>query len=69
MDDKGESSPYSYLPFTFEAYLVTIGLMYYPSLKVGQILFGPMRLSILSLIPGLFVGNFIKSLLIQIGVQ
>lgn len=68
-DAEGETPPYSYLPFAFGAYFVTIGLMYSPSLKLGQLLLGPVWLPILSLIPGLLVGNFIKWLLIRIKFQ
>ncbi len=68
-DAEGETPPYSYLPFAFGAYFVTIGLMYSPSLKLGQLLLGPVWLPILSLIPGLLVGNFIKWLLIRMKVQ
>jgi hypothetical protein len=64
-DAKGETPPYSYLPFVFGAYFVTIGLMYSPSLKLGQILFGPVWLPILSLIPGLLVGSLIKCVLMR----
>ena len=35
-DAEGETPPYSYLPFVFGAYFVTIGLIYSPSLKLGQ---------------------------------
>jgi hypothetical protein len=68
-DAEGETPPYSYLPFVFGAYFVTIGLIYSPSLKLGQILFGPVWLPILSLIPGLLVGNFIKCMLMGIQVR
>ena len=68
-DARGETPPYSYLPFVFGAFFVTIGLMYSPTLKLGQILFGPVWLPILSIIPGLLIGNFIKCLLIRMKVQ
>ena len=35
-DAEGETPTYSYLPFVFGAYFVTIGLMYSSSLKLGQ---------------------------------
>ncbi|WP_180827441.1 hypothetical protein [Bacillus sp. UMB0728] len=68
-DAKGETPPYSYFPFVFGAYFVTIGLMYSPSLKLGQILFGPVWLPILSLFPGLLIGYFLKCLLMRMKVQ
>ncbi|MBM4763840.1 hypothetical protein [Bacillus sp. B15-48] len=68
-DAEGETPPYSYLPFVFGAYFLTIGLIYSPSLKVGQILFGPMLLPILSLFPGLLIGYFLKCILMRIKLQ
>ncbi len=65
---KGETPPYSYLPFVFGAYFVTIGLIYSPSFKLGKFLIGPVWLPILSLVPGLLVGNFIKCLLMRFKV-
>jgi hypothetical protein len=67
-DAQGETPPYSYLPFVFGAYFVTMGLIYSPSFKLGQILIGPVWLPMLSLIPGLLVGNFIKGLLMRFKV-
>ncbi|MEH7127321.1 hypothetical protein V7103_03750 [Neobacillus drentensis] len=68
-DAEGETPIYSYLPFIFGAYFVTIGLMYSSSLKFGQILLGPVWLPILFLIPGLIVGNFVKSIVKRIKVR
>lgn len=64
-DSKGGNSPYSYLPFVFGAYFVTVGLMYSSSFKLGTILLGPVWLPILSLIPGLLIGYFIKNMLLR----
>jgi hypothetical protein len=68
-DAKGETPPFSYFPFVFGAYFVTIGLLFSSSLKLGQILLGPVWLPILSLIPGLLAGNFIKCMLLRIKYQ
>jgi hypothetical protein len=68
-DAEGETPPYSYLPFVFGAYFVTIGLIYSPSLKLGQILFGPVWLPILSLVPGLLIGYFFRCMLMRMKVQ
>ncbi|MBE2978352.1 hypothetical protein [Priestia megaterium] len=68
-DAKGKTPPYSYLPFVFGAYFVTIGLMYSPSLKLGKILFGPVWLPILFLIPGFLFGNFIRSIFMRLKVE
>ncbi|MGN7400270.1 hypothetical protein ACTHO0_10460 [Cytobacillus praedii] len=60
----GENPPYSYVPFAFGAYFVTVGLMYSPNKYFG-IFFGPIWLPILSLIPGLAVGFFIRYFIIK----
>lgn len=67
-DAEGETQTYSYLPFVFGAYFITIGLMYSPSFKLGEILLGPVWLPILSLIPGLLVGYFVRGILMCIKV-
>jgi hypothetical protein len=67
-DAKGETPRYSYLPFVFGAYFVTLGLIFSSSLKVGQILLGPMWLPILFLIPGLMVGNIIRRFLMRLNI-
>jgi hypothetical protein len=67
-DAEGETPTYSYLPFVFGAFFVTIGLIYSPTLTLGQILLGPVWLPILFLIPGLLVGYFVRSILMRIKV-
>jgi hypothetical protein len=68
-DARGATPPFSYLPFVFGAYFVTIGLLFSSSLKLGQILLGPVWFPILSLIPGLLAGNLIKCMLLRIKHQ
>ncbi|MGM7723254.1 hypothetical protein [Metabacillus sp. Hm71] len=58
-DAEGDRSPYSFFPFVFGAYFVTVGLMYSPVFKINGVLLGPIWLPILSLIPGLLVGYII----------
>ncbi|USK61937.1 hypothetical protein [Peribacillus asahii] len=62
-DARGAKSPYSFLPFVFSAYFMTVGLIYSSSLKIFGVLLGPLFLSLLSLIPGIGVGLFIKIIL------
>ncbi|WP_242068043.1 hypothetical protein [Priestia endophytica] len=62
-DAGGGTSPYSFLPFTFSAYFVTIGLIYSSSLEVCGVLFGPVFLPMLFLIPGIGIGFLIKMVL------
>lgn len=61
---EGENPRLSFLPFAFGAYFVTIGLMYSPNLFFG-ISFGPIWLSMLSLIPGLAIGFIIRYMLLK----
>lgn len=62
-DAEGESSPYSFLPFVFGAYFVTVGLMYSTIFKINGVLLGPIWLPIISLIPGLCLGYLIWALI------
>lgn len=62
---EGENPRLSFVPFAFGAYFVTIGLMYSPKIILG-ISFGPIWFPMLSLIPGLGIGFFIRHILIKI---
>ena len=64
-DAEGETPRHSYLLFVLGAYSATLGIIFSSSLKVGQILLGPMWLPILFLIPGLMVGSIIRGILIR----
>ncbi len=57
---------YIYLPFAFSAYFVTVGLMYSARLKVFGILFGPVFLPMLFVIPGLTVGFLIRKIILNV---
>jgi hypothetical protein len=60
----GENNvPFSFLPFAFGAYFLTVGLMYSTELTIFGVFFGPIFLPMLFLIPGLFVGFLIRSIL------
>ncbi|MCM3724652.1 hypothetical protein M3226_02935 [Neobacillus cucumis] len=52
---EGENPRFSFVPFAFGAYFVTIGLMYSRNIIFG-ISFGPIWLPMLSLIPGFGIG-------------
>ncbi|MDR0137031.1 hypothetical protein RFW18_04680 [Metabacillus idriensis] len=62
----GPEPPLSFLPFAFGAYFVTVGLMYSPKLKLFGVLFGPIWLPMLSLIPGLLTGFLIRFIILRI---
>ena len=59
-DSGGGKSPYSFFPFVFCAYFVTVGLMYSTHFTIFGIFPGPIWLPILSVIPGVAVGLAIK---------
>jgi len=52
--------PYSYLPFVFSAYFVTVGLIFSPSIILFGKLWGPVWLPMLFVIPGVLIGLIIK---------
>jgi hypothetical protein len=62
-DAGGGKGKHSYLPFVFSAYFVTVGCIYSSKLTIFGILFGPVWLPIIFVIPGLVVGLIIKKLI------
>jgi hypothetical protein len=68
-DAGGGKSPYSFLPFVFSAYFITTGLIYSSNLKVFGVLFGPVFLPMLFLIPGISIGLLIKIALRNLKVK
>ncbi|MFS0862442.1 hypothetical protein [Fredinandcohnia sp. 179-A 10B2 NHS] len=56
----GGRAPYSFLPFAFCAYMVTVGLMYAPKANFFGITFGPVFFPMLCVIPGLIIGFLIR---------
>lgn len=64
-DAGGGKKPYSFLPFVFSAYFMTVGTIYSSKLTLFGVLFGPIWLPMLSVIPGLLVGLLIKLLLLR----
>ena len=61
LKDAGEGKkPYLFLPFVFNAYFVTIGLIYFSRLEIFGVRFSPVFLPMLFLIPGISIGLLIK---------
>ncbi|WML27689.1 hypothetical protein [Neobacillus sp. OS1-33] len=58
-----DNEKYSFLPFVFCAYFVTVGLMVSPKVTIFHIHPGPIFLPMLFLIPGLLIGFLIQSIL------
>jgi hypothetical protein len=64
-----EKDPFSFLPFVFAAYFVTVGCIYSSSFRIFGLfglLLGPVWLSMLCVIPGVICGLLIKKLLLKI---
>lgn len=55
---------YAFLPFVFCAYFVTVGVFYSTKLKLFGVLFGPVFLPMVFLIPGIICGHIVKYCLI-----
>ncbi|MBM7691469.1 hypothetical protein JOC77_000874 [Peribacillus deserti] len=62
-DAGGGKTPYSYFPFVFSAYSVTIGIMYSSKVELFGLLLGTMWFPMLCVIPGLAIGFGLKRLL------
>ncbi|UOQ91507.1 hypothetical protein MUO14_13030 [Halobacillus shinanisalinarum] len=59
-DAGGGKKPYSFLPFVFSAYFVTVGTIYSSKLTLFSVWLGPIWLPILCVIPGLLVGFLLQ---------
>ncbi|EIJ81729.1 hypothetical protein PB1_02280 [Bacillus methanolicus PB1] len=64
-----EEEKFSYLPFVFGAYFVTVGLIYSPTFKFFGVFFGPVFTPMMFLIPGISIGFLIKFLLLKYSNQ
>lgn len=62
-DSGGGKEPFSFLPFVFSAYFVTVGTIYSSKFSLFGVLLGPIWLPIISVIPGLLVGFVLKRIL------
>ncbi|WP_186578730.1 hypothetical protein [Aquibacillus kalidii] len=59
----GGKKPYSFLPFVFCAYMVTIGVIFSSKMTFFGILLGPVWLPMFMVIPGLIVGFVLQKTL------
>ncbi|GAE92404.1 hypothetical protein JCM21714_1399 [Gracilibacillus boraciitolerans JCM 21714] len=59
-DAGGGRKPYSFLPFVFAAYFVTVGTIYSPQFTIFEVLLGPIWLPILSVLPGFLIGILLQ---------
>ena len=58
-----DKEKYSYLPFVFSAYCVTVGLMVSPKVTLYKVHPGPVFLPMMFVIPGLLMGFLLKWIL------
>jgi hypothetical protein len=59
-DAKKETGKYSFLPFVFSAYFVTLGCIYSDKAEIFGVCLGPVWFPMLCVIPGIILGNLIK---------
>lgn len=62
-DAGGRKEPYSFLPYLFAAFLVTVGLIFSSNLRIFGVLLGPVWLPMLFVFPGILIGFIIKNII------
>ncbi|WP_373893879.1 hypothetical protein ACUL41_02990 [Virgibacillus natechei] len=62
-DAGGGIKPFSFLPFVFGAYFMTVGVIYSSVFTFFGIMPGPIWLPLLSIIPGVFTGLLLQKIL------
>ncbi|WP_338453120.1 hypothetical protein R4Z09_15350 [Niallia oryzisoli] len=62
-DSIEKTSPFTYLPFVFSAYFVTVGLILSPKLTIFGKIWGPVWLPMSFVIPGVIIGFILKKIL------
>ncbi|MBP2075914.1 hypothetical protein [Oceanobacillus polygoni] len=64
-DAGGGKRAFSFLPFVFSAYFVTLGCMFSAELTLFGVLLGPIWLSALFIIPGVVVGFILQIIMLK----
>ncbi|MEH7275382.1 hypothetical protein [Neobacillus vireti] len=62
-DAGGGKDPYSFLPYVFAAFFVTVGLIFSSNLMIFGVLLGPVWLPILFVFPGIIIGFITKEII------
>jgi hypothetical protein len=62
-DAGGRKDPYSFLPYVFAAFFVTIGLIFSSNVTIFGLLLGPVWLPILFVFPGIIIGFIIREII------
>lgn len=65
-DAGGGIAPYSFIPYVFAAFFVTVGLIFSSNLKIFGVLWGPVWLPMLFVLPGIIIGLFVGKILNKI---
>lgn len=62
-DAGGGKDPYSFLPYVFAAFIVTVGLIFSTNLMIFGVLLGPVWLPILFVFPGIIIGFITREII------
>jgi hypothetical protein len=62
-DAGGGKDPYSFLPYVFAAFFVTVGLIFSSNLMIFGVLLGPVWLPILFVFPGIIIGFITREII------
>lgn len=62
-DAGGGKDSYSFLPYVFAAFFVTVGLIFSSNLTIFGVLFGPVWLPMLFVFPGVIIGVIIRKVI------
>ncbi|MEH7385450.1 hypothetical protein V7147_08590 [Bacillus sp. JJ1521] len=62
-DAGGGKDPYSFLPYVFAAFFVTVGLIFSSNLMIFGVLLGPVWLPILFFFPGIIIGFITRKII------
>ncbi|MEK5444436.1 hypothetical protein [Fredinandcohnia sp. FSL W7-1320] len=62
-DAGGGKDPYSFLPYVFAAFFVTVGLIFSSNLMIFGVLLGPVWLPILFVFPGIITGFITRKII------
>jgi hypothetical protein len=65
-DAGGGKKQFSFLPFVFSAYFVTVGCIYSSDAKLFGVLLGPVWLPMICVIPGVIIGILIQKVISRI---
>ena len=62
-DAGGGKDPFSFLPYVFVAFFLTVGLIFSSNLMIFGVLLGPVWLPMLFVFPGVIIGGIIRKIL------